>query len=106
MAARRGGQQHGRDDHARAQTLDRESLGNACRNGAQFVNASPSDLAELRAAVEPVYSSLREDPATSRAIDAIDALRNSDGLSLACPSTASCIGHADGVGDGPGHDPR
>ena len=76
----------------RAQTLDRESLGNACRNGAQFVNASPSDLAELRAAVEPVYSSLREDPATSRAIDAIDALRNSDGLSLACPSTASASG--------------
>ena len=77
---------------ARAQTLDRETLGNACRNGAQFVNASTSDMAGLRAAVEPVYSSLRENESTSRAIDAIEALRSSDGLSLACPATAGASG--------------
>ena len=77
---------------ARAQTLDRETLGTACRNGAQFVNASTSDKAGLRAAVEPVYSSLREDQATSGAIDAIEALRSSDGLTLACPATAGASG--------------
>jgi TRAP-type C4-dicarboxylate transport system substrate-binding protein len=72
----------------RAQRLDRETVGNACRNGAQFVNASASDLAGLRAAVEPVYSTLRKDPATSRAIDAIEALRSSEGLSLSCGAIA------------------
>ena len=77
---------------ARAQTLDRDTVGNACRNGAQFVNASTADLAGLRAAVEPVYSSLRKDRATSRAIDAIEALRSSDGLTLACPATAGASG--------------
>jgi len=72
----------------RAQTLDREAVGNACRNGAQFVIASAPDLAELRAAVEPVYSSLRKDAATSRAIDAIEALKSSDSLSLSCGAIA------------------
>ena len=91
---------------ARAQTLDRETLGNACRNGAQFVNASTSDMAGLRAAVEPVYSSLREDQATSRAIDAIEALRSSDGLSLACPATAEASGTPAASATGLGHDPR
>jgi TRAP-type C4-dicarboxylate transport system substrate-binding protein len=76
------------DMTARAQATDRESLGNACRNGAQFVNASESDLDELRDAVESVYGRLRQDEATSRAIDAIEALRGSDRFSLACPATA------------------
>jgi TRAP-type transport system periplasmic protein len=77
---------------ARAKTLDRETVGSACRNGAQFVNASTSDMAGLRAAVEPVYSSLREDQATSGAIDAIEALRDAGTLSLACPATAEASG--------------
>ena len=40
----------------------------------------------LRAAVEPVYASLRSDARTSGAIDAIDALRTGTGDRLSCPA--------------------
>ena len=59
--------------------LDRETIGNACRNGVQFVAAGAADRKALRAAVDPVYASLRADAATSRAIDAILSCRPETG---------------------------
>ena len=68
---------------------DDETLGNACRNGVRFVEASPDDLLALREAVEPVYASLRADAATAGAIDAISALRTDAEYSLTCPADAA-----------------
>jgi len=67
-------------------TANMESVGNACRNGVRFIEATPEDIAALRAAVEPVYASLRSDPTTSAAIDAIDALRTGSPDRLSCPA--------------------
>ena len=63
-----------------------ETVGNACRNGVRFIEASPAELGALRDAVEPVYASLRSDAATASAIDAITALRTGAGYHLACPA--------------------
>jgi TRAP-type C4-dicarboxylate transport system substrate-binding protein len=68
---------------------DLQLVDSACRNGVRFVQASPDDVKALRAAVEPVYASLRSDAATSTAIDAITALRTGTGDSLACPADAA-----------------
>jgi TRAP-type C4-dicarboxylate transport system substrate-binding protein len=49
----------------------------ACALGAQFVNATPADLASLRAAVMPVYRWLERDPQTRRMIKQIVRLKRS-----------------------------
>lgn len=69
--------------------FDLENIGNACRNGVQFVAASESDRTAMRAAFEPLYAELRTDAATSRAIDAITALKTSTGTSMSCPVEAT-----------------
>jgi TRAP-type transport system periplasmic protein len=46
-----------------------------CRNGMKAVVASPAQLARLRKAFAPVYSSLRRDASTAAMIDAIAALK-------------------------------
>lgn len=69
--------------------FDVESIGNACRNGVQFVAASDADRAAMLAAFQPVYADLRKDAATSRAIDAITALKTSPGAALSCPVDAT-----------------
>ena len=68
---------------------DVESIGNACRNGVQFIAASDADIAAMRTALEPVYADLRKDAATNRAIDAITALKTSPGESMSCPIEAT-----------------
>jgi TRAP-type C4-dicarboxylate transport system substrate-binding protein len=55
---------------------DTESVGDMCRRGAlEFARATPSELAELRTAVQPVYDHLDRDPATRRAIRAINVMK-------------------------------
>ena len=55
---------------------DAETVGNLCRRGlVAFDAASAADLRALRAAVEPVYRELRQDPAGRAALDAIAALK-------------------------------
>ena len=66
--------------------VDEQSVVYACRNGVEFVAASSDDIDALRAAVEPVYATLRSDATTSTAIDAIAALRTGTGDSLSCPA--------------------
>ncbi len=68
---------------------DEQVVDAACRNGVRFIEASSDDVDALRAAVEPVYASLRSDATTSTAIDAIAALRTGAGDSLACPVDAT-----------------
>ena len=54
---------------------EREALGDLCRaHRLAFDYATPSDLAALRAAVQPVYDSLGRDPQTKQAITAITVI--------------------------------
>ncbi len=91
---------------ARAQTLDRDTVGNACRNGAQFVNASTADLAGLRAAVEPVYSSLRKDQSDKPRHRRDRGTPELGWPHPRLPGNGRSLGHAGGFGPGPGRDPR
>lgn len=73
---------------------DHEATGELCRRGLlTFIQASPSDLAALRAAVRPVYRWLDQDPATRRAIAAIERMKRRvaappDELPACSPSSA------------------
>jgi TRAP-type C4-dicarboxylate transport system substrate-binding protein len=65
---------HAQTSHVVA--LDRESGGNICRAASVTLQtAAAGDLAQLRAAVQPVYSDLQRDPATRRAITDIEQLK-------------------------------
>lgn len=47
---------------------EKESVDDICRRGTSFVTATPHDMQELRAAVDPVYTALDGTPATSAAL--------------------------------------
>ena len=64
---------------------DEEAADILCRRGMTFATASESDLAELRAAVEPVYADLRSDPETKSYIDAINSLKREITASAEAP---------------------
>jgi TRAP-type C4-dicarboxylate transport system substrate-binding protein len=73
---------------------DRESAGNLCRAGEQFITPSARDMAALRRAVAPVYAELRRDPHTREMVERIEALRDPadaapDQLSCANPATTA-----------------
>jgi hypothetical protein len=59
------------DDVSRAATY--------CSDGGTIVTASPSDLAALQRAAQPVYADLERDPATARTIERIRELANAAG---------------------------
>jgi hypothetical protein len=67
-----------------------QGLGQLCRRGrAQFLNASASQVAQLRSGFAPVYAWLRGNPQTATAIDRIHAMRL--GLeNAAAAETPSC----------------
>jgi TRAP-type C4-dicarboxylate transport system substrate-binding protein len=58
-----------------------------CERGLKMVDASDGTLAELRAAVQPVYDEIEKDPGTKATIDAIKALR---AASTAKPDAVEC----------------
>jgi TRAP-type transport system periplasmic protein len=58
-----------------------------CGRGVKMIDASEGALAELRAAVQPVYDEIEKDPATKATIDAIEALR---AASTAKPDAVEC----------------
>ena len=68
---------------ARAATLPDE----VCKRGVKMMDASEDALAELRAAVQPVYDEIQKDPGTKATIDAIEALR---AASTAEPEAVEC----------------
>ena len=58
-----------------------------CEFGLKMVDASNGALAELRAAVQPVYDQIESDPGTKATIEAIEALRAG---SKAVPDAVEC----------------
>ncbi|TMK85440.1 MAG: hypothetical protein E6G44_07100 [Actinobacteria bacterium] len=63
-------------------------VADVCQKGARFANASETDLASLRQAFVPVYSTLEQDPPTKAFIERIDALKRTTptGPELAIPA--------------------
>ena len=59
-----------------------------CGAGMTFTTASADELDALRSALDPVYASLAEDPATAEFLDAIKALKEQVG---APPDAAECV---------------
>jgi TRAP-type C4-dicarboxylate transport system substrate-binding protein len=74
---------------AAARAEDEEAAPTLCRRGLTFAAASESDLSELRAALEPVYADLRNDPETRSAIDAITSLKSQVKVSAEAPACES-----------------
>ncbi|MFF4274430.1 TRAP transporter substrate-binding protein [Streptomyces sp. NPDC001536] len=74
-------------DAARAE--DREAAPTLCRLGMKLPTASSADLKAMKAAVEPVYTGLREDKRTADWLERIQYLKETTG---AGPDTASCPG--------------
>jgi TRAP-type C4-dicarboxylate transport system substrate-binding protein len=70
---------------------DADAIAALCQSAATVVTSSPGQLAELRAAVEPIYQDLAADPATSASFAAISKLKGSDPPAEvpACSSIAS-----------------
>lgn len=67
---------------------DQQIVPSECRNGMKAAFASPADLEALRQAFEPVYTTLRRNAATARAIDSILSLkRGVKARPLAAPKT-------------------
>ena len=65
-----------RPDYEELLRAESGGLGAVCERGRlRFVQASPADLAALRAAVQPVYDALEQDPLTRELIAAIENLR-------------------------------
>jgi TRAP-type C4-dicarboxylate transport system substrate-binding protein len=60
---------------ARLRTEDRDQAAILCRRGLAVVQATPADIATLRAAVRVVYAQLARDPQTRSFIQAIEALK-------------------------------
>jgi TRAP-type C4-dicarboxylate transport system substrate-binding protein len=75
------------DARAAAQAEDTDVVPVLCDEGLTFVIASDSDLDDLRAALEPVYSDLASDPQTKTYLDAISSLKTQLG---APPDSARC----------------
>ena len=62
-----------------------------CQSGTLIVAASPADLAGLRAAVQPVYTTLESNPSTKAYIGQITAMRRAVG---GAPGAVTCPAHA------------
>ena len=67
---------------------DEEAASILCRRGMTFAAASESDLAELRSALEPVYTDLASDPDTESYIAAMTDLKNEIAASAEAPACA------------------
>jgi TRAP-type transport system periplasmic protein len=63
-----------------------------CASGARFANASQADLAALRQAFVPVYTSLEQDPQTKSLIQRIEALKQATPAGPALTIPADCTG--------------
>lgn len=64
-----------------------------CSNGLRIATATPDQLKALRAAAEPVYTSLRADPALARSLDRIQGLVASAKPDPAPTVPDTCIYH-------------
>jgi hypothetical protein len=74
---------------AAARAEDEEAALQLCRRGVTFALASESELAELRAALEPVYAELTAEPETKSDIEAITNLKAEIAASAEAPACTS-----------------
>jgi len=74
---------------AAARAEDEEAALQLCRRGVTFALASERELAELRAALEPVYAELTADPETKSDIEAITNLKTEIAASAEAPACTS-----------------
>src|SRR5262249_43172949 len=66
-------------------------IGQACAEGARFVNATAADLAALRKALSVVYQHLEADPQTRAFIQQIQRLKNATPAGPPPQIPAGCI---------------
>ena len=78
---------------------DAENLQKACQIGARFANASRQDLAALRNAFAPVYTSLEQDAQTKAFIQQIQELKQSTPADEPLAIPAGCGGRAPAQAD-------
>jgi hypothetical protein len=71
-------------------------VADVCRAGARLANASEADLAALRQAFVPVYTSLEQDPQTKSFIQRIEALKQVTPAGPALTIPADCTGSPSG----------
>ncbi len=71
---------------AASRSEDDDAAAVLCRRGMTFVTASTDQLAELRTALEPVYTELTSDPVTKSQIDAIESVKTKIATSAEAPS--------------------
>ena len=74
---------------AAARAEDEEAALQLCRRGVTFALASERELAELRAALEPVYAELTAEPETKSDIEAITNLKAEIAASAEAPACTS-----------------
>jgi TRAP-type C4-dicarboxylate transport system substrate-binding protein len=74
---------------AAARAEDEEAALQLCRRGLAFALASESELAELRAALEPVYAELTADPETKSDIEVITNVKTEIAASAEAPVCSS-----------------
>ena len=101
----RGWLEEAAEDAARrsAELANRDAwaLDVACQGGARFADASEADLATLRKAFQPLYSSLEQDPETKAFIAQIRALKRSTAPERALAIPSECTGTAPEQATGP-----
>ena len=98
-------QQAARDAAARSTGLfhiDQDLVDGLCETGARFANATPADLAGLRAAFAPVYASLDHDPQTRAFIAQIQQLKQRTPAGPALVIPPGCTGPAPAATPAPG----
>ncbi|TCM42784.1 TRAP transporter substrate-binding protein [Kribbella sp. VKM Ac-2568] len=64
-----------------------------CGQGVRIATATPAQVDALRAAAEPVYVSLRADPALAKTLTRIETLVRSAGQAVTAPVPAACTHH-------------
>ena len=76
-------------------------VADVCQKGARFANASEIDLAALRHAFLPVYSSLEQDPQTKAFIASIETLKRVTPAGPAVAIPSGCTGSTGGLATDP-----
>jgi TRAP-type C4-dicarboxylate transport system substrate-binding protein len=64
-----------------------------CGHGVRIATATPAQVDALRTAAEPVYASLRADPALAKTLTRIEDLVRSAGQAVTTSAPAACIYH-------------
>jgi TRAP-type transport system periplasmic protein len=84
---------------------DQHLMDSLCKSGMRFANASPADIAGLRTAFAPVYTSLDQDPQTKTFIGKIQQLKQQTPAGSPLVIPPGCTGPAPASTPTPGPSP-